>query len=105
MNSACHQVYLIFSLLSPSEVEVFFNGNNLYIDQRSASDCGYCRMFTGSLAEEVKGLQEDIDSVRDMVEDPIICDKIKLFVYAPLEIQTLFKADAGKLSHRCLDSD
>lgn len=62
-------------------------------------------MFTGSLAEEVKGLQEDIDVVRDMVEDPILCDKIRLFVYAPLEIQKLFKADAGKLSFQCPESD
>ena len=53
-------------------------------------------MFTSSLAEEVKALQEDIEAVRDKVEDPILCEKIRLFVYAPLEIQTLFKADAGK---------
>lgn len=54
-------------------------------------------MFTSSLAEEVKALQEDIEAVRDKVEDPILCEKIRLFVYAPLEIQTLFKADAGKI--------
>ncbi|KAF8463763.1 hypothetical protein JB92DRAFT_3086290 [Gautieria morchelliformis] len=54
------------------------------------------RMFTSNLSEEVKALQEDIDAVRDKVEDPIMCEKIRLFVYAPLEIQTLFKADAAE---------
>lgn len=78
-----------------------------YILRKCRSDYKYhlTRMFTGSLAEEVKGLQEDIDTVRDLVEDPILCDKIKLFVYAPLEIQTMFKADAGKLSPQCAESD
>lgn len=58
-------------------------------------------MFTSNLAEEVKALQEDIDAVRDKVEDPILCEKIRLFVYAPLEIQTMFKADAGKRPLYC----
>ncbi|KAF8529030.1 hypothetical protein BU17DRAFT_37290 [Hysterangium stoloniferum] len=52
------------------------------------------RMFTSSLAEEVKALQEDIEAVRDKVEDPILCEKVRLFVYAPTEIQTMLKADA-----------
>ncbi|EKM59516.1 uncharacterized protein PHACADRAFT_250075 [Phanerochaete carnosa HHB-10118-sp] len=53
------------------------------------------RMFTGSLMEEVKALEEDIDSVRSKVEDPQICEKVKLFVYAPPEIQAIYKADAA----------
>jgi hypothetical protein len=52
-------------------------------------------MFTGSLQEEVKSLEEDIESVRSKVEDPQICDKVKMFAYAPPEIQAIYKADAG----------
>ncbi|EMD40720.1 hypothetical protein CERSUDRAFT_149056 [Gelatoporia subvermispora B] len=53
------------------------------------------RMFTGSLMEEVKALEEDIEAVKDKVEDPTICEKVRLFVYAPPEIQAVYKADAG----------
>ncbi|GJE84843.1 hypothetical protein PsYK624_009190 [Phanerochaete sordida] len=53
------------------------------------------RMFTGSLMEEVKALEEDIESVRGKVEDPQICEKVRLFVYAPPEIQAIYKADAA----------
>lgn len=53
------------------------------------------RMFTGSLIEEVKALEEDIEAVKSKVEDPIICEKVRLFVYAPREIQAVYKADAG----------
>ena len=53
------------------------------------------RLFTGSLSEEVKALQEDIAAVADKVDDPMICEKVRLFVYAPREIQAIFKADAG----------
>jgi hypothetical protein len=52
------------------------------------------RMFTSSLMEEVKELEEDIEAVEDKIDDPVICDKIKQFVTAPKEIQSLFKADA-----------
>ena len=55
-------------------------------------------MFTSSLAEEAKALREDIESVRDKVEDPVLCEKIRLFVYAPTEIQDMLKADAGRTS-------
>ncbi|KDN50935.1 hypothetical protein RSAG8_00564, partial [Rhizoctonia solani AG-8 WAC10335] len=53
------------------------------------------RMFTTSLSEEVRALQEDIQAVEDKVEDPILCEKIKQFVNAPPDIQKLFKADAA----------
>lgn len=53
-------------------------------------------MFTGSLIEEAKALEEDIESVRGKVEDPQICEKVRLFVYAPPEIQAIYKADAGR---------
>ncbi|KAJ7095405.1 hypothetical protein B0H15DRAFT_968044 [Mycena belliarum] len=52
------------------------------------------RMFTGSLTEEVRALEEEIDAVKDKVDDPMICEKIKQFVYAPREIQDMLKADA-----------
>jgi Domain of unknown function in PX-proteins (DUF3818) len=53
-------------------------------------------MFTSSLVEEVKSLEEEIESVKDKVDDPVMCAKIRQFVYAPREIQAMFKDDAGK---------
>ncbi len=53
-------------------------------------------MFTSSLTEEVKVLEEQIEAVKDKVEDPIICEKMRQFVYAPKEIQDLYRIDAGQ---------
>ncbi|KAF7432980.1 hypothetical protein PC9H_004924 [Pleurotus ostreatus] len=53
------------------------------------------RMFTSSLTEEVKVLEEQIEAVKDKVEDPIICEKMRQFVYAPKEIQELYRIDAA----------
>ncbi|KIM46162.1 hypothetical protein M413DRAFT_64985 [Hebeloma cylindrosporum] len=53
------------------------------------------RMFTSSLSEEVKALGEEIEAVKDKVDDPIMCAKIRQFVYAPREIQAMFKEDAA----------
>ncbi|KAI0832435.1 hypothetical protein BC628DRAFT_1440558 [Trametes gibbosa] len=52
------------------------------------------RMFTGQLMEEVRALEEDIEAVKEKVEDPVMCEKVKLYVYAPREIQAVYKADA-----------
>lgn len=54
-------------------------------------------MFTSSLVEEVKGLEEEIESVKNKVDDPIMSSKIRQFVYAPREIQAMLKDDAGKI--------
>ena len=60
-------------------------------------------MFTSSLAEEVKVLEAEIESVKDKVDDPVMCAKVRQFVYAPREIQAMFKDDAGKiLLLRCI---
>ncbi|KAF8640050.1 hypothetical protein AX17_001292 [Amanita inopinata Kibby_2008] len=53
------------------------------------------RMFTGSLTEETKALQEQIEAVKDKVDDPIMCAKVRQFVYASRDIQQLFKLDAA----------
>ncbi|KAG7096935.1 hypothetical protein E1B28_004334 [Marasmius oreades] len=53
------------------------------------------RMFTGSLTEEVKQLEEEIEAVKAKVEDPVMCEKIRQFVYASREIQTTYKSDAA----------
>jgi Domain of unknown function in PX-proteins (DUF3818) len=53
-------------------------------------------MFTSSLAEEVKVLEDDIAAVQEKVDDPVLCEKVRLFVYASKDIQELYKADAGK---------
>ncbi|KZV65784.1 hypothetical protein PENSPDRAFT_637776 [Peniophora sp. CONT] len=52
------------------------------------------RMFTSSLYEDVKGIQEEIQAVMDKVDDPMLCEKIRTFVYAPREIQAIYRADA-----------
>ncbi|KAG8721485.1 hypothetical protein FRC08_012618 [Ceratobasidium sp. 394] len=52
------------------------------------------RMFTNSLSEEVKALQEDIEAVEEKIDDPILCEKMRQFINAPPDIQKLFKADA-----------
>jgi Domain of unknown function in PX-proteins (DUF3818) len=52
-------------------------------------------MFTSSLNEEVKSLEEDIEAVKDKVDDPVICEKVRQFVYGPKEIQAMYKSDAG----------
>ncbi|ETW83931.1 hypothetical protein HETIRDRAFT_235512, partial [Heterobasidion irregulare TC 32-1] len=53
------------------------------------------RMFTSSLNEEVKALEEDIEAVKDKVEDGMISEKVRQYVYAPREIQDVYKADAA----------
>jgi len=55
-------------------------------------------MFTSSLSEEVKALEEHIEAVKDKVDDPVISEKIRQFVYAPKNIQDCLKADAGSYS-------
>jgi hypothetical protein len=52
-------------------------------------------MFTSSLNEEVKLLEEDIEAVKEKVDDPVICEKVRQFVYAPKEIQAIYKGDSG----------
>ena len=52
------------------------------------------RMFTGQLMEEVRALEEDIEAVKEKVDDPVMCEKVRLYVYAPREIQAVYKADA-----------
>ncbi|KAI0306987.1 hypothetical protein B0F90DRAFT_1622580 [Multifurca ochricompacta] len=56
------------------------------------------RMFTSSLNEEVKSLEEDIEAVKDTVDDPAICEKVRQFAYAPREIQAIYKTDAAEES-------
>lgn len=53
-------------------------------------------MFTGQLYEEIKQLQEDVEAVHDKIDDPVICEKVRLFVESPKEFQEIFQADAGK---------
>lgn len=52
-------------------------------------------MFTTSMAEEVKQLEEEIEAVKDKIDDPVMCEKVRQYIYAPKEIQAIYKADAG----------
>ncbi|KAH7914336.1 hypothetical protein BJ138DRAFT_1144066 [Hygrophoropsis aurantiaca] len=60
------------------------------------------RMFTSSLTEEVRALEEDIEAVKAKVDDETICTKLRQFVYAPREIQEIYKADAAAEKHSLL---
>ncbi|OCB84820.1 hypothetical protein A7U60_g8040 [Sanghuangporus baumii] len=53
------------------------------------------RMFASSFQESVKALEEDIEAVKDKIEDDVMCEKIRQFVYAPREIQNIYKSDAS----------
>jgi hypothetical protein len=53
-------------------------------------------MFTSSLTEEVKLLEEEIQAVVKKIDDPVICTKIRQFVYASRDVQNMFKEDASE---------
>jgi hypothetical protein len=53
------------------------------------------RMFTSSLTEEARVLQEQIEAVKDKIDDPMMCAKVRQFVYASRDVQELFKVDAA----------
>ncbi|KAG8806361.1 hypothetical protein FRC18_006122 [Serendipita sp. 400] len=55
------------------------------------------RMFTSSLFEEAKALQEDIAAVSEKVGDPALCEKVRQFIYAPKEIQAFYRTEACEL--------
>ena len=46
--------------------------------------------------EEVKMLEEDIEAVKEKVDDPMMCEKVRLFIYAPQEIQQFYKGESRR---------
>ncbi|WWC68386.1 uncharacterized protein I206_102311 [Kwoniella pini CBS 10737] len=54
------------------------------------------RMFSSSLTEDVRLLQEDIEAVQDKIDDPVLCQKIEQYANAPFEIQEVFRKDAAQ---------
>ncbi|KIN93038.1 hypothetical protein M404DRAFT_17347 [Pisolithus tinctorius Marx 270] len=52
------------------------------------------RLFTSSLSEEVKSLSTYIQHVSEKVGDPVLCNKVRAFVYAPREVQDFYRASA-----------
>lgn len=46
------------------------------------------------MTEEVKQLEEEIEAVKEKVDDPVMCEKVRRYIYAPKEIQAVYKADA-----------
>ncbi|PWN28815.1 hypothetical protein BDZ90DRAFT_208233, partial [Jaminaea rosea] len=54
------------------------------------------RMFSSSLQEEARDLQEMVNAVRAKVEDEVLCEKVRLFVYAPPDVQQVYRDDAQK---------
>ncbi|WWC60567.1 uncharacterized protein I303_103141 [Kwoniella dejecticola CBS 10117] len=54
------------------------------------------RMFSSSLTEDVRLLQEDIEAVQEKIDDPVLCQKIEQYANAPFEIQEIFRKDAAQ---------
>lgn len=52
------------------------------------------RMFSSSLQEEARDLQELVNAIKAKIEDETLCEKVRLFVYAPPDVQNVYKADA-----------
>jgi NADPH:quinone reductase-like Zn-dependent oxidoreductase len=57
------------------------------------------RMFSSSLQEEARALEEDIDAVADKIDDPVIVEKVRRFVYASKEVHAAAKAEASASAH------
>ena len=53
-------------------------------------------MFTSNLTEEARNLQADINMVRETINDDDMCEKVRRFIYAPKELQSIFRDEAGK---------
>ncbi|WVQ71077.1 hypothetical protein IAR50_000602 [Cryptococcus sp. DSM 104548] len=53
------------------------------------------RMFSSSLSEEVRMLEEDIEVVQDKIDDPVLCQKIEQYAKAPFEVQESYRRDAA----------
>ncbi len=52
-------------------------------------------MFSSSLSEDVRLIQEDIEAVADKIDDPVLCQKIEHYANAPFQIQEIYRKDAG----------
>ncbi|KAN0059708.1 hypothetical protein ACQY0O_008280 [Thecaphora frezii] len=52
------------------------------------------RMFSSSLQDEVKEITEICQAISAKVDDPLLCEKVRSFVYAPSEIQEIYRQDA-----------
>ena len=55
-------------------------------------------MFTSSLTEEVRTLNTYIEHVSAKIDSPVLCEKVRRFVYAPREIQETYRVDS-RLEH------
>ncbi|GAC97055.1 conserved fungal protein [Pseudozyma hubeiensis SY62] len=54
------------------------------------------RMFSSSLQDEVRELDEVCAAISAKVDDATICEKVRQFVYAPAEVQALYRKDADE---------
>ena len=55
-------------------------------------------MFSSALTEDVRLITDDIVTVSEKIDDPVLCQKIEHFANAPFEIQEIYRKDAGKAS-------
>ena len=42
------------------------------------------------MMQEARELEEEIEAVKDEIEDPMMCEEVCDFVYAPREIQDIY---------------
>ena len=54
-------------------------------------------MFTSSMTDEVKQLEEEIEAVKDKIDDPVMCEKVRQYICSKGNTG-IYKADAGLLS-------
>lgn len=54
------------------------------------------RMLTSNIQEEARDLGEMANRIADKVEDDALCERVRCFVYAPLDLQTEIRAEAER---------
>lgn len=71
-------------------------GLDLFLARPFGSPSLLQRMFSSGLEAEVKELQEDLQRVQEKIQDPVMCERIKRFIYAPRLIQKRYRDEAKK---------
>ena len=49
--------------------------------------------------EEIRMLEEDVEAVKEKVDDQMMCEKVRLFIYAPSEIQQFYREESCESPH------
>lgn len=52
------------------------------------------RIFSSGLETEIKDLKDDMQKVQAKIEDDVLCERVKRFMYAPREVQIRYREEA-----------